>query len=137
MADVNVALVRVWARAEGLPVGERGRIKPEIISAYVAAHGGQAPPSPAQKPARQEESSLVARPLATPGVAESYGADAAAVARNYVPNADRPDFTDEIVTRARNGNAAIAFTGNEFKLFRDKPIPTGAQVVLDFRQASR
>ncbi|WP_255608387.1 histone-like nucleoid-structuring protein Lsr2 [Micromonospora sp. PLK6-60] len=31
--------IRAWARAQGLPVGVRGRLATEIVNAYVAAHG--------------------------------------------------------------------------------------------------
>lgn len=30
--------VRAWAKEQGLPVGERGRIAPELFDAYTAAH---------------------------------------------------------------------------------------------------
>ena len=42
MADVDMAVVRAWAQKAGLNVGTRGRIKPEVVAAYVLAHGGQA-----------------------------------------------------------------------------------------------
>lgn len=32
--------VREWARAEGLKVGDRGRISTEVVDAYRAAHPG-------------------------------------------------------------------------------------------------
>lgn len=40
------AAVRAWARENGLAVGERGRLSPDLVDAYEAAH------RPA--PARQE-----------------------------------------------------------------------------------
>ncbi len=30
--------VRAWAKEQGLPVGERGRIAPDLYDAYTAAH---------------------------------------------------------------------------------------------------
>ncbi len=36
--DVSLPLVRSWARLEGLDVGERGKINPEIVAAYLEAH---------------------------------------------------------------------------------------------------
>lgn len=33
------SLVRAWAVAEGLPVADRGRIRPAVYAAYAAAHG--------------------------------------------------------------------------------------------------
>ena len=35
----STANVRAWARAEGIPVGTRGRVPPELHAAYQAAHG--------------------------------------------------------------------------------------------------
>ena len=32
------AAIRAWAVAEGLPVSDRGRLRPEIVAAYEAAH---------------------------------------------------------------------------------------------------
>ena len=132
MADVDMAVVRAWAQKAGLNVGTRGRIKPEVVAAYVLAHGGQAPASP-PKPGPVAESSLVARPLATPGVAESYGDDARAVAKAYVPGADRDDPTNEMIAKARRVNAAIVAVGDRLKFYRDHPIPDDALIILDWR----
>lgn len=41
------ALIRAWAKANGYEVGDRGRIKAEIIDAYYAAHNEDAPVSDA------------------------------------------------------------------------------------------
>lgn len=35
---VTAADIRTWARAEGLAVGDRGRLSPDLIDAYVKAH---------------------------------------------------------------------------------------------------
>ena len=40
-ASLNAAEVRAWAKGKGLPVGERGRIKPDVIAAFVKAKGGK------------------------------------------------------------------------------------------------
>lgn len=44
VAQPRTADVRAWAREQGRPVGERGRLAPDLVFAYVAAHpaGGQA-----------------------------------------------------------------------------------------------
>ena len=34
----STAAVRAWAVAQGLPVSDRGRLRPEIVAAYEAAH---------------------------------------------------------------------------------------------------
>lgn len=36
---VSTATIRSWALAEGLDVAERGRLKPEILSAYAKGNG--------------------------------------------------------------------------------------------------
>lgn len=36
-AEPSIAVVRAWATAQGLPVSDRGRLRPEIWAAY---HGG-------------------------------------------------------------------------------------------------
>lgn len=37
-AGPPTAVVRAWAREQGWPVADRGRIRPEILTAYLAAH---------------------------------------------------------------------------------------------------
>jgi len=39
-AEPSTAEVRAWAIAQGLPVSDRGRLRPEIRAAWLAAHGG-------------------------------------------------------------------------------------------------
>jgi hypothetical protein len=79
----------------------------------------------------------VARPLASPGVAESYGDSALAVAKVYVPGADRDDLTEEMVSKARRVKAAIVAVGSKLSLYRDQTPPEGSMILLDFREASR
>jgi hypothetical protein len=43
--------VRQWARSKGIDVGERGRLSPDVLAAYSAAHGGPAVKAPAKKAA--------------------------------------------------------------------------------------
>lgn len=50
------ALIRAWAKANGYDVGDRGRIKAEIIDAYHAAHNGSAVEEPA--PAAESEQTV-------------------------------------------------------------------------------
>lgn len=40
----STATIRSWAQAAGLDVAERGRLKPEILSAYAKANGGAVEP---------------------------------------------------------------------------------------------
>jgi len=132
--NLDYSVVRSWAQKEGLPVGTRGRIRPEIVAAYILAHGGQAPASP-PKPGPIDESKHQALPMATPGVAESFGDDAGAVAKNYVPGADRQDLTDALIDRARAERAAIVAVGPALKLYRNSQPPQGSAILLDFRES--
>ena len=43
-APTSTAVIRQWARDNGLPVGERGRLSPELLSAY--ANSSRATPAP-------------------------------------------------------------------------------------------
>ena len=50
--------VRQWARTKGWEVGERGRLSPDVLAAYAAAHGGPpvkaaAKKAPAKKAAKK------------------------------------------------------------------------------------
>ena len=38
-SSVDSRKVRAWAISQGIPVGKRGRIKPDVIARYVEAHG--------------------------------------------------------------------------------------------------
>lgn len=43
-APTSTAVIRQWARDNGLPVGDRGRLSPELLTAY--AGSSSAKPSP-------------------------------------------------------------------------------------------
>jgi hypothetical protein len=140
---MDATAVRDWARENGYDVGTRGRIKDEIVTAYILANGvpAEEPPKPArsasspQTQAVPEKTVLVARPLASPGVAESYGPDPKDirdVAKVYVPGAG--DLTEELIVRARSKHAAIVNVGGELKLYRDHVIPDNGAIVLDWRE---
>jgi ATP-dependent DNA helicase PIF1 len=38
-STVDARAVRAWAKAQGIEVGARGRIKPDVIARYNDAHG--------------------------------------------------------------------------------------------------
>jgi hypothetical protein len=50
----STSQVRQWARQQGVPVGDRGRIPADLVAQYLAAHrrGGSPPEEPAGKPRR-------------------------------------------------------------------------------------
>ena len=46
-APTSTAVIRQWARDNGLPVGQRGRLSPELLSAYASSSPATpAPPTP-------------------------------------------------------------------------------------------
>lgn len=57
MADM--AAVRQWAREQGFAVGDRGRLSPDLVRSYEAAHGGTAP-APSKAPAPRRPAALAA-----------------------------------------------------------------------------
>lgn len=140
---MDTTAIRQWAQENGYDVGTRGRIKDEIVTAYILANGVSAEeerPSPvrASSPggkASPETTVLVARPLASPGVAESFGPetkDIKDVAKVYVPGAG--DLTDEIINKARVKKAAIVNVDGVLKLYRDNVIPSNGAILLDWRE---
>lgn len=46
----DAGVMRAWARSQGITVGERGRIHPDVKAAYAAAHGGTLPVKAAPAP---------------------------------------------------------------------------------------
>ncbi|HWH29269.1 MAG TPA: hypothetical protein VNU26_09965 [Mycobacteriales bacterium] len=49
MTTPSTAEVRAWARDKGFPVGDRGRLSPDLVAQYVAERGG-GPSAPARPP---------------------------------------------------------------------------------------
>ena len=48
MTSPTTAQLRAWARAQGMEVGDRGRLSPAVLEAYAAAHAApDAAPDPA------------------------------------------------------------------------------------------
>jgi len=37
----QASIIRAWAKEQGLKVGERGRLNPEVVAAYAEAHDGE------------------------------------------------------------------------------------------------
>lgn len=64
---VDAKAARAWAKAQGMAVGERGRLHPTVISAYVAANG--APVTLAKTP----EQKAAAKPVRTRTQKVAYG----------------------------------------------------------------
>lgn len=42
LTTASTAAIRAWAQAEGLKVGDRGRLRPDVLEAYDAASGSSA-----------------------------------------------------------------------------------------------
>jgi hypothetical protein len=51
MSKPDPKIVRAWASVNGIPVAQRGRMKPEVFAAYAAAHPVDGQPHPAETPA--------------------------------------------------------------------------------------
>ena len=45
----STSVIRLWARAQGLTVGERGRLSPQVLHAYATGHA-KPPTSAAPEP---------------------------------------------------------------------------------------
>lgn len=50
----TTAELRAWARSKGIDVGDRGRLSPEVLDAWHAAHGDNGGATPAKKPAAKK-----------------------------------------------------------------------------------
>lgn len=66
----SAAVVRQWARDNGLPVGDRGRLSPELLTAYAASGspkpGATSPKLTAPARASRRRASLAVRVLVQP-----------------------------------------------------------------------
>ena len=64
----SASTIRAWAREAGLEVAERGRLRPEVVTAYEVAHRG----TRARKPATA--TSTAAKPVVAKQAADVEGA---------------------------------------------------------------
>jgi hypothetical protein len=55
----STSQVRQWARDQGVPVGERGRLSPDLVAQFLAAKG-----SPGQHPAAKPSPPAAGVPIA-------------------------------------------------------------------------
>lgn len=60
-ASASTAVIRQWARDNGLTVGERGRLSPQLLAAYASAT------SPVVEPPRAAVSAALIKPDAPAG----------------------------------------------------------------------
>ena len=60
----STAVIRAWAQAEGLKVGDRGRLRPDVLEAYDAASGSsvKAMKTPAKTGSKPKASANTAAP---------------------------------------------------------------------------
>lgn len=69
-APTSTAVIRQWARDNGLPVGDRGRLSPELLTAYAASgsakSGTTSPKLTAPARASRRRASLAVRVLVQP-----------------------------------------------------------------------
>src|SRR5688500_15542551 len=64
-APTSTAVIRQWARDNGLPVGDRGRLSPELLTAYAGSSSTKpivaAPKPPASARATRRKVALAVR----------------------------------------------------------------------------
>lgn len=123
----STATIRAWAQAEGLDVAERGRLKPEILSAYAKANGVAVKPKavPAKRaaptksaaskaPARKSAAKTAPKPAAksVPGPKEVAAVNSSALEVVRVaddsPLADLQDAVAALTARVTRLEAAAA-----------------------------
>ncbi|MGO1284545.1 MAG: exonuclease domain-containing protein, partial [Brachybacterium sp.] len=63
--DLSPTTIRAWARAQGIPVGERGRLRAEIVAQYLEAMRGESG-SPAVSPSAAPAPPAAPTPSAAP-----------------------------------------------------------------------
>ena len=70
MTSPTTAELRAWARAQGMDVGDRGRLSPQVRQAWDAAHAGEPVATPSTRVASKRAPRRTASPAAPPAPAE-------------------------------------------------------------------
>jgi hypothetical protein len=96
MTTPTTAEIRAWARGQGMDVGDRGRLSPQIRAASHAAHGGTGtgkPVAPTKVAAAstRRTSATTARSAADAGPAAKKAAAGRRAAARSAPPAQRPE----------------------------------------------
>jgi hypothetical protein len=87
--------VRQWARSKGIDVGERGRLSPDVLAAYSAAHGGATVKPTAKKTTRKAVKKAPAKKAAAKKTTDRKAPAKRAAAAKAVPapaESSRPVF---------------------------------------------
>ena len=116
LTTASTATIRAWAQAEGLKVGDRGRLRPDVLEAYGAANGSsvKATKPPAKAGSKHKPSAktatpktrlpkAAAKPAPEPAAKPEAKAKAMPIAK-VAPAVETP--TPEVVTVAENTQIA-------------------------------
>lgn len=130
----STATIRSWAQAEGLDVADRGRLRPEILTAYAQAHGVApttkaapakgAAPSASKAPGRGSAAKSAPRPAAksVPAPTEKAAVDSSTQedvrAADDTPLADLQNAVAALTARVAKLEAATAVPAKQRKFGR-------------------
>lgn len=97
VADLSPTAIRAWAREQGIPVGDRGRLKAELVAQYREAIGleAEASAAPSASSARPAPSATLAPPVVTAQPAQPATATASAASASAETSSAPLVITDE------------------------------------------
>ncbi|MGP5261328.1 exonuclease domain-containing protein [Brachybacterium paraconglomeratum] len=95
--DLSPTAIRAWAREQGIPVGDRGRLKAELVAQYRAAMGleAEASAAPCASSARPAPSAAPAPPMITEPPAQPAPATPSAASASAETSSPPLVITDE------------------------------------------
>lgn len=95
--DLSPTAIRAWAREQGIPVGDRGRLKAELVAQYRAAMGleAEASAAPCASSARPAPSAAPAPPMITEPPAQPAPATPSAASASAETSSTPLVITDE------------------------------------------
>ncbi|MGP5412106.1 exonuclease domain-containing protein [Brachybacterium paraconglomeratum] len=95
--DLSPTAIRAWAREQGIPVGDRGRLKAELVAQYRAAMGleAEASAAPCASSARPAPSATPAPPVVTAPPAQPAPATPSAASASAETSSPPLVITDE------------------------------------------
>ncbi|RRR20624.1 AAA family ATPase [Brachybacterium paraconglomeratum] len=95
--DLSPTAIRAWAREQGIPVGDRGRLKAELVAQYRAAMGleAEASAAPCASSARPAPSAMPAPPMITEPPAQPAPATPSAASASAETSSAPLVITDE------------------------------------------
>jgi len=115
--------VRQWARSQGLEVGERGRLSPDLLAAYSKAHGGASVKPAAKKAPAKKRAAAKKAPAKKKAAVRK--APAKKAAQRSAPQESR--FAAPPATRSVNPPAE----SSRPSLRREEPVSAPPVVAID------